>query len=253
MGGDRYDAELKFSRFEADLRLAVLFAYTAIRSLQIIRKKTDPNPVDGANLGALGYVFALYYFVGYRSSNYMALPMHFVSVIDILIAWQICVKPQLEKRISPNKTGIAGAFFSIVFVYGEHMFPNTFYHRLKDMTMTQRSWAATFKKSDEILRDAREEGRPVNVIFSKSWFRRFKHLKQLKYDRLVYLNEDTKEYLIVDGVGKGGSYKPQKGDFFLDIDTGRKRIKEFDIDISGFEPIYEYSKNLKNGRIYLKH
>ena len=133
------------------------------------------------------------------------------------------------------------------------MFPNTFYHRLKDMTMTQRSWAATYKKSDEILRAAREEGKPVNVIFSKSWFRRFNHLKKLKYDRLVYLNEDTKEYLIVDGVGKGGSYKPQQGDFFLDIDTGRKRIKEFDIDISGFEPIYEYSKNLKNGRIYLKY
>ena len=252
VGGDRYDAELKFSRFEADLRFAILSVYTSIRSFEIIRKKAVPNPVDGANIGALAYVFALYYFVGYRSSNYMALPMHFVAVIDILIAWQSCIKPQLEKRISPNKTGVAGALFSIAIVYGEHMFPNTFYHRLKDITMTQRSWAATYKKSDEILRVARESGKPVNVIFSKSWFRRFSHLKQLKYDRLVYLNEDTKKYLIVDGVGKGESYEPQIGDFFLDLDTGSHRIKEFGINIDGFVPIYEYAKNLKNGRIYIK-
>ena len=64
------------------------------------------------------------------------------------------------------------------------------------------------------------------------------------------LNEDTKQYLIVDGVGKGNSYTPQQGDYFLDIDTGNKRIKEFNINMDGFEPIYEYSPTLKNGRIY---
>ncbi|CAE22094.1 hypothetical protein PMT_1919 [Prochlorococcus marinus str. MIT 9313] len=252
VGGDRYDAELKFVRFVPDLRLFILSIYTAIRSFQILKKKETPNPVDGANFGALAYVFALYYFVGYRSSNYMALPMHFVAVIDILIAWQSCIKPWLEKRIGPNKTSFAGTFLSVAIIYGEHMFPNTFYHRIKDMTMTQRSWAATYKKSDEILRAARETGQPVNVIFSKSWFRRFSHLKQLKYDRLIYLNEDTKEYLIVDGVGKGGFHQPQIGDFFLDLDTGRHRIKEFGINIDGFVPIYEYAENLKNGRIYIK-
>ena len=250
VGEERYDAELKFVRFVPDIRLTILGVYSAYRLFAIATKKASFNLIDGANAGALAYVLALFYFVGYRSSNYMALPMHFVAVIDILLIWQTAIRPQPEKTIGYKRAGIAGTLLSAAVVYGEHQAPHHFYSRIKDMTLTQRSWQATFKKSDEILRQARESGHPVNVIFSKSWFRRFSHLKTLKYDRLVYLNEDTKEYLIVDGIGKGGTYTPQKGDYFLDIDTGNKRIKKFNINIDGFEPIYEYSPGLKNGRIY---
>ena len=250
VGEERYDAELKFARFEPDIRLLFLGLYSAYRLFTITAKKSSFNLIDGANAGAIAYTFALFYFVGYRSSNYMALPMHFVAVIDILIVWQNAIRPKFAKKFGYKSAGIAGTFLCAAVIYGEHQVPHHFYGRIKDMTLTQRSWQATFKKSDEILRQARESGEPVNVIFSKSWFRRFSHLKTLKYDRLVYLNEDTKQYLIVDGVGKGNSYTPQQGDYFLDIDTGNKRIKEFNINMDGFEPIYEYSPTLKNGRIY---
>ena len=92
----------------------------------------------------------------------------------------------------------------------------------------------------------------MNVIISKSWFRRFNHLKRLHYDRLIYLNEDSKNYLIIDGKDKGSSYIPRKGDYFLDLDTGKKRMKEFGLNLKDFELIYKYSPNVSNGHIYIK-
>ena len=68
----------------------------------------------------------------------------------------------------------------------------------------------------------------------------------------MYLNEKDKTYLIMDGVDKGKSYTPRKGDFFLDIDAGAALKKKFNVDLTGYKEIYRYSPSLSNGRILVK-
>ena len=251
-GEARYDAELSMNQMEPDARFLILVTFTIWSLLKIISGKRDVNLLDGINLAALTYAGGLYWLVGFRSSNYMSLPIHFVAVVDLLTIWCIGPRPWLQKNL--NKKAITGIGFlcSSAMIYTELQFPGNAYSRIKSMVRTHRSWEATYNQSSVILREAREHGKEVNVIISKSWFRRFNHLKRLHYDRLIYLSEDSKNFLIIDGKDKGGSYTPQKGDYFLDLDTGKKRIKEFGINIKNFDMIYQYSPNTSNGHIYIK-
>ena len=252
VGEQRYDADLTMVQFEPDGRLAILTAYICFRAAQIWLKGSNFTPLDAANVAALSYVGGLYWLVGYSSSNYMALPMHLVAVTDILVLWCIGPRPWLEHNLSNQALTAAGLFTTAALIYTELQFPGNAYSRVKDIMRTHRSWRATFNQSALVLREAKEKGNEVNVIISKSWFRRFNHLKRLHYDRLIYLNEDTHNYLIIDGKNKGNSYTPQPGDFFLDLDTGKRRIKEFGINIKHFEAIYKFSPDVSNGHIYIK-
>ena len=122
-------------------------------------------------------------------------------------------------------------------------------HRVNDITSAHRSWATTLAAVDTVTEPARINGEEINLIFSKGWFKNNNHLKRLKYDRLIYLNEDTKDITIHDGIDKGKPYSPKQGDYFLNIDTG-KRLKKFNIDLSSYSLIYELDPTISNGKIY---
>lgn len=250
-GEQRYDANLSMAQFEPDARLTILTAYAGLRAFQIGLRGKGFTPLDGANLAALSYVGALYWLVGYSSTNYMALPMHLIAVIDILVLWCMGPRPWLQRKVSHQALAAAGFFSSAALIYIELQFPGNAYARIKNIMRTHRSWRATFNQSALVLREAKQQGNEVNVIITKSWFRRFNHLKRLHYDRLVYLNEDSNTYLIIDGKNKGSTYKPRPGDFFLDLDTGKRRIKEYGINIKNLEQIYKFSPNVSNGHIYI--
>ena len=251
-GEARYDAELSMNQIEPDARFIFLIAFSIWSLLKIISGKRDVNLLDGINLAALTYAGGLYWLVGFSSSNYMSLPIHFVAVIDILAIWCMGPRPWLQKNLNAKAITGIGFLCSSAIIYTELQFPGNAYSRIKNITRTHRSWEGTYNQSSLVLREAREQGKEVNVIISKSWFRRFNHLKRLHYDRLIYLNEDSKNYLIIDGKDKGGSYIPRKGDYFLDLDTGKKRMKEFGLNLKDFELIYKYSPNVSNGHIYIK-
>ncbi len=251
-GEQRYDANLTMTQFEPDARLAMLTAYISLRAFQIGIRKSRFTPLDGANLAALSYVGALYWLVGYSSTNYMALPMHLIAVIDILALWCMGPRHWLKNKVNHKTITAAGLLSSAAVIYVELQFPGNAYTRVKNIMRTHRSWRATFNQSALVLRDAKRQGNEVNVIISKSWFRRFNHLKRLHYDRLIYLNEDSITYRIIDGKDKGGSYTPEPGDFFLDLDTGKRRIEEYGINTTNFEQIYKFSPNVSNGHIYIK-
>ena len=252
VGEPRYDAELTMNQFEPDARLLFLALFTLWRALSVVRGKNSVTVLDGGNLAVLAYAGALFWLVGYSSSNYMSLPIHFMAVIDLMVIWCLGARPWLQKHLNTKAITAVGFISSAAIIYTELQFPGNAYSRIKKIVRTHHSWEATYNQSYLVLRKAREQGEEVNVIISKSWFRRFNHLKRLHYDRLVYQNEYSHEYLIVDGIDKGKPYSPRKGDYFLDLDTGKKRIKEYDINIKGFEPIYEYSPDVNNGRIYMK-
>ena len=74
-------------------------------------------------------------------------------------------------------------------------------------------------------------------------------MKKLTYDRLVYYDIDSRDYKIKDGVNAGNSYKPKKGDFLVDIDTGKKLTK-YGIDLSRYQLLYQENSNKKYARIF---
>lgn len=252
VGEQRYDANLSMAQFEPDARLVILTAYTGLRAFQIGFRRNKFTPLDGANLAGLSYVGALYWLVGYSSTNYMALPMHLIAVIDILVLWCLGPRTWLQNKVDHKALTAAGFISSAALIYIELQFPGNAYARAKNIMRTHRSWRATFNQSALVLREAKQEGNEVNVIISKSWFRRFNHLKRLHYDRLIYLNENSKTHLIIDGIDKGSTYTPKPGDFFLDLDTGKSRLKEYGINVKNLEQIYKFSPNASNGHIYIR-
>ena len=252
VGEERYDAAKRLTEFQPDLRLLILTGFSVQRITAVLRQRSTWTMLDAANLACLGYVGCLFYLVGYRSNSYMSLPVQFIAVIDILVIWVSVARPWLNRWVGEHRIAPLAVALSSCLIAFELLLPDNFYVRIRDMTLTHRSWASTYREADSVLREARASGQPVNLIFSKSWFRRFDHLKRLKYDRLIYLNEQDKTYLVMDGVGKGGSYTPQKGDFFLDIDAGSALSKKFNVDLSEYKEIYRYSPRLSNGRLLIK-
>ena len=84
----RYDAHLGFSVPALDIRLIIFLGFIATRCWLIGRRQANVNALDGFNLAALAYGFALYALVGLEGSNYMSLPIQFVAVLDILMIWE---------------------------------------------------------------------------------------------------------------------------------------------------------------------
>ena len=127
----------------------------------------------------------------------------------------------------------------------------TFRERASEITQKQRSWANTFDQVDQRTREAKNKGEIVNVIFSKSWFKHSDYLRTLRYDRLVYFDIDSGTYTVVDGIDKNSSYKPQSGDFLIDIDTGRKfNAFDYSINLDNYKLIYKESPKHDYGRIF---
>ena len=251
-GEARYDADLTMNLFEPDARLLILIAFSGWRVTKILSGKSRFTPLDGANAAALAYATALYWLVGYSSSNYMALPIHFVAVIDLTALWCIGPRPWLAKRVNSKTITGLGLVASSALIFTELQFPGNTYSRIKKITRTHHSWEQTLNKAQKILTSTKEKGEDVNVIITKSLFRTNDHIKRLPYDRLIYLNEDNHNYQIIDGKEKGNSYAPQIGDFFLDLDTGSKRLKGYGLKTQDFDLIYKYSPNITNGHIYIK-
>ena len=116
--------------------------------------------------------------------------------------------------------------------------------------MNQDSWVQTLNQMKRVSREARKAGDEINMIYSKSLFRNRDHLKrQLAHNRLINFDLDKDEYLIIDGTDKGSVYQPQKGDFLLNIDTG-KRLFNDGLDMSPYQKIYDYESDVSNGKIY---
>ena len=251
LGVQRYDSSLRFSAFELDIRTFVVLIFIVVRLVQWSRQRSDFSfsVIDGLNLGALAYALALWALVGFKSTSYMALPVNLVAVIDLLMIWAVVISPWLLSRSSRRITGAIGMGLSLSIVAVEHRFAHHFQERFTSIRNTQRSWRATFDQAQVLARQTRRRGEPVNLIFSKSWFKHSDYLRTLPYDRLIYLDPDTGLSKVIDGIGRGKRYQAQPGDLLLDLDSGKK-LKKYGIDLSGYRQIYNFDPAVSNGHIY---
>lgn len=245
----RYDAHLGFSTLGLDIRLLFLIGFTATRLWLIYRNRTPANLLDGLNFAALFYGLSLYALVGIEGANYMTLPIQFVAVIDILMTWEALASPWLRKRLNVRQAQAAAIGATALLLTIEDRQAATFRQRAGHISWKQKSWRTTLSKADKMAKTAKQNGEDVNLIYSKGWFKTSDEIKKLTFDRLIYYDIDTKTYKIIEGVDAGTPYKPQKGDFLIDIDTGIK-LTNFGIDLSKYKALYQENLNKKYARIF---
>ena len=245
----RYDAHLGFSVLALDVRLIFFLGFIATRFWRIARRKTNVTALDGLNIAALAYGFALFALVGLEGSSYMSLPIQFVAVLDILMIWESLVAPKLNHRMNSRQAQAVALGTTLLLLNIEDRQAATFRKRAQLISWKQRSWRTTLNEARAITTQAKENGETVNLIYSKGWFKHSDQMKALIYDRLVYYDIDTRRYIVKAGIGKGEFYKPQTGDFLVDIDTGKK-LTEFGIDLSNYDLLYQEDPNRQYGRIF---
>lgn len=248
-GEQRYDASLRFAMFEPDLRMVIVLLFTMIRTNQILKRRNQSNLLDSLNLGAITYSMALFSLVGFKSSSYMTLPIQWVATLDILFIWCSTIAPRLLHRWKPQTITALGAGLGAGLITLDHINPENFYNKTRDIQITQNAWQATLQQTIQVARETKEKNQAVNLIFSKSWFKHSDYLRSLPFDRLIYNDPDTHDYRIIEGINKGQLYTPQKGDLFLNIDSGNK-LKKYNIDLSTYKVIYEYDPSISYGKIY---
>lgn len=249
-GVDRYDADLGLSLFVPDLRTIVVIAYSLTRLFLIVRHQSKANILDSLNAGAMAYGTSLFVLVGFKSSSYMALPIQWVGTLDILIIWFSLALPCLNRRWPQTNAVLLGAGISALIVGLEHTSGLSFLNRVRDIRTTHRSWQMTLQEAIRLTQTTKEKGKPVNLIFSKSWFKHSEYLRSLQFDRLIYIDPDTRETRVVAGINKGQTYQPRRGDIFLNIDSGKK-LKKYNIDLSAYDLIYDFDPTISKGKIYI--
>ena len=248
-GVPRYDSHLGFSSFALDIRLVVFLGFMAVRTWRVCRNRSPVTPLDGINLAALGYGFALFALVGLDGSNYMTLPIQFVAVLDILMIWETIAAPAIHNKFNVRQAQAIALGATLLIVGIEDRQAKTFRARATEISSKQRSWRQTLQTADDLATKAKRQGDEVNLIYTKGWFRSSDQMKTLTYDRLVYYDIDTRTYTIIDGIDRGEPYRPQQGDFLIDIDSGKKTFTH-GIQSSDYEPIYQHNPKQIYGRIY---
>ena len=235
-GVNAYDSHLRWSRFEPDLRLAVLALTVVVRSVQVFRGKLAFSALDAFNVGGMTYALGLFAMVGFRSSNYMALPVQFASTLNLVVLATWLIGWLQTRGINTRTLGIGTVVACGGLIGIEHLERRDFVHRINKMQIAQDSWVKTLDKMDQISQQALIAGEEINIIYSKSWFRNRGHLERLKFNRLIYYDLDLQTYTVMDGTGKGTSYQPKSGDFLLNIDTGR-RLSKLGFDMSPYKDL----------------
>ena len=233
-GVDAYDSHLRWSRFEPDWRLTTLAGMAITRTMLIIKRWASFSALDALNAGAIAYAFGLFAMLGFRSSNYMALPVQFIATLNlvVLLIW-ICAwlegKVQAASMVSIEAIVASTALISI-----EHLGRKDFLHLISKMHSNEDSCFKTLDQMDVISQNALLQGKEINIIYSKSWFRNRGHIEALKYNRLIFYNHDIGTYTFMDRTGMGSAYAPKKGDYLLKIDTG-KRFEKFGFDMTSYK------------------
>jgi len=236
-------------RFSADLRCWILFTFVALRVALIASRRCCASLLDGLNAAALIYMGALYAVVGYEGTSYMSLPVQLVTVLDLAYAWCAWAAPALSQRIgSPLALSLVAVAASGGLIGLEHRQKANFLENVDNIKSKQDSWLKTFNKIEDLTAKAKRRGEEVNLIFTKSWFRRKRHLDRFKVDRLIFLDPADMSYTTVDGIRRGESYTPKPGDFLISIDKGNLDFLEPELE--RYEPVYRYSRHKGNGRIY---
>jgi hypothetical protein len=232
---------------EADWRFYVLIGFCSMRFGAVLLRNSKLVLLDGLNLAALLYAFALLVSVGYPFDSFWTLPVQLVTVMNIGYIWCRWVLPRLSNHWPTVRVSLIGVITSISLITIEHTNSRNFSQRVANIKSIQVGWHSTYLAMEAQIETTKNRGRPINVIFMRSYFNRHT-LKQLKADRLIEYHRKHKTYTIVSGINKGHPYIPKTGDFLLTID--KRELKDLGEDADQYNPIYVYKNNRRAARIF---
>ena len=234
---------------DLDPRSLFLVGFILIRTTLAACRHIRFNFLDSLNIAAFCYIIVLYQIIGYEGHSYTSLPIQLIAVLDVAFIWQAFITTHWpNSRQNQIAIGLAATTGCIGLISLEHQLKNNFVKNVSKIKSKQNSWQQTFKKVDQLTKEAKRRGEDVNLIFTKSWFRRKRHLDRFKYDRLIFFNPETQAYTTVDGINSGESYTPQTGDFLINIDRGNTNF--LGDELNKCKEIYRFSPKKSNGWIY---
>ena len=235
--------------FDLDPRSLFLVGFILVRSIGAACGQIKFTFLDSLNIAGLTYILALYKIIGYEGHSYTSLPVQLIAVLDVAFLWQLWIATHWPKsRRNQIAIGLAVTTSCVGFISLEHQLKNNFIKTVSKIKSKQDSWQQTFNKVDQLTKEAKRRGEDVNLIFTKSWFRRKRHLDRFKYDRLIFFNPEDKSYTTVDGINRGESYTPKTGDFLINIDRGNTDF--LGDELEKYSQVYKYSPKKSNGWIY---
>ena len=216
---------------EADWRFYILLGFCSLRFGAVLMQNRKPVLLDGLNLAALLYAFALLASVGYPFDSFWTLPVQLVTAMDLGYIWCRWIHPHFNRwpSVGVNLLGVIATMGLITFA---HSNSRNFSQRVATIKAIQTGWHSTYLAMKSQIETTESSGKPVNIIIIRSYFNRHT-LKQLKADRLIEYHRGRKTYTVVNGIDEGKSYTPRAGDFAHD---DKRERKDLDQDADQYDP-----------------
>ena len=234
--------------FNVGIRYGVLLLFSSIRCWHLIQKQHQGTLLDGLNASAILYSLAVHAFAGFQEASYLALPVQLVIVLDVLYAWSLWISPSLSKRINNTSVGLIGGGACALLIASDHLNHNHFSSAVHKIVHKQANWQSAYNQSNKALKSARNRGEEINLIFTDSWFTHKRHLDNLPFSRLIFLDPSDQSLTVLVGEGKGEIYTPRSGDYLINID--RKNLNDYVDHLDEYEQILSVHDMSKSGNLY---
>ena len=244
-------AEQRTILFQPDWRFWFLAGLTTTRLVLAMVNRLRLQLLDTLNITALSYAMALLLLVGLNSSRYLTLPIQLITVMNATWLWSRWLAPRLNNHLPWRISASLGTATTLALVGAEstHVHPS-FASRVQQIKQTQASWLGAYTQVDVIARELKQQGEPVNIIYNgRSWLSPRRHLGRLRYDRLIEYNPKQNAFVVVDGINKGATYRPNHGDLVLNID---KKVSDLApiLGRSTYQQLYRHHQGDKSGVIF---
>ncbi len=237
--------------FHADWRFWFLFTITAIRLPLAAAGKLRLHFLDALNVSCMGYAAAVYCLVGFHSSSYLSLPLQLITVLNLTWLWASKIAPQLNRQLPWRVTGTLGSAAAVMVVGLESNFNQpSFAQTVSGTKHRQTSWLETYQQIGRLGREIKQNGEAVNIIYSEnSWFSNKRHLKNLKYDRLIEYDPETEIYTVKNGADRKSIYHPKPGDLVINIDKPLASLKPILSD-KNHSQLYRHNNRELSGAVF---
>lgn len=238
-------------KIHPDWRFGLLLLVSSARLVLAAIGRVRLQLLDCLNLTGLAYATALTLLVGFQSESYLTLPVQLITVLDLTWIWGAGLAPRLNLWLFWRRTAAVGTLAALALVCAEWRFSHpSFPDTVSGIKRRQASWLGAYDATAAQARAIKQQGEPVNIIYSKiSWLSRKRHLGRLHYDRLIEFNPETNTYRIEDGINRDGNYVPRGGDLVINIDNSVSSLAPI-LDQYPAKTLYRYDDRDASGAVF---
>ena len=98
--------------------------------------------------------WGLFAMVGFRSNNYMALPVQFMASLNLVMLWIWGTACSFNRRTHVGLLGVTSVLTASSLIGVEHLGRQNFWNRTSKIQSNQESWVKTLDEMKKISRKA---------------------------------------------------------------------------------------------------